>query len=77
MPGKLFSRRLNMETQLMNQRASRQNDSSDASAGSAGLSEMQASCHRVADAAAAEIAHALKGDVEGFLDSAKQMRGAQ
>jgi hypothetical protein len=65
-----------METQLTLHRASRQNDSSIPSEG---LSEIQASCRRVADAAQAEINQAL-GDgrkADEFLQSTKQVRGGQ
>jgi hypothetical protein len=65
-----------METQLTLHRASRQNDSPIPSGG---LSEIQASCRRVADAADAEVNQALGDGLEAeeFLQSTKQVRGGQ
>jgi hypothetical protein len=68
-----------METQLTLHRAARQNDLSASSTPSGGLSEIQASCRRLADAADAEVNRAL-GDgfeAEKFLQSTKQVRGGQ
>jgi hypothetical protein len=68
-----------METQMTLHRASRQNASTDPSSTSQGLSQIQASCRRLADAADAEIERALNGDLqaEEFLASAHQIRGGQ
>ena len=68
-----------METQMTLHRASRQNASTDPSSASEGLSQIQASCQRLADAADAEIDRALNGDLqaEEFLASAHQIRGGQ
>jgi hypothetical protein len=69
-----------METQMTVHRATRQNDSSDSSAPSEGLSEIQANCRRLADAADAEIERALNGggvNAEEFLQSAHQLRGGE
>ncbi|MGD0388432.1 MAG: hypothetical protein ABSC42_05695 [Tepidisphaeraceae bacterium] len=69
-----------METQLIQHRPARQNDSCDSSTPSEGLSAIQASCRRLADAADAEIERALHGggvEAEQFLRSAQQLRGGQ
>ncbi|MGA2443023.1 MAG: hypothetical protein ABSH08_18885 [Tepidisphaeraceae bacterium] len=69
-----------METQLTLHPAARQNDFSGPSNPSEGLSEIQASCRRLADAADAEIERALHGggvNAEEFLRSAQQLRGGQ
>ena len=68
-----------METQMTLHRASRQNASTDSASASEGLSQIQASCRRLADAADAEIDRALNGDLqaEEFLASAHQIRGGQ
>ena len=68
-----------METQLTLHRTAPQNNFADSSTPSGGLSEIQASCQRLADAADAEIERALNGGVaaEEFLQSAQQLRGGQ
>ena len=68
-----------MELQLTRQRAARQNNAGDSTDPSAALTEIQAGCQRVADAAQAEIDRALHGGVEAeeFLNLAKQVRGGQ
>jgi hypothetical protein len=66
-----------METQLIHQRSTQQMDSSNPSGESAGLSEVQASCQRLTDAADAEITRALSGNTEEFMNSTRQLRGGQ
>ncbi len=69
-----------MEAQQTLHRTARQDNSTDSSGPSAGLSEIQASCRRLADAADAEIERALNGggvDAEEFLRSTQQLRGGQ
>lgn len=69
-----------METQLTLHRAARGNDSPDTSNASEGLSEIQASCRRLGDAADAAIEQALNGgglSAEQFLTSTRQLRGGQ
>jgi hypothetical protein len=69
-----------METQQIVRRTAWRSDSSDAAdPSSSGLSEIQASCRRLADAADAEIERALSGTLtpEQYNQSTRQMTGGQ
>ena len=68
-----------METQLTINRVARQSDAPDSSTASEELSQIQAGCQRLADAADVEIDRALNGGItaEEFLRSTQQVRGGQ